>query len=192
MIPKLLSAVALAAALCAGGAAQAAVVTFNDPGVVEIDNDTNVATYTEAGFTISGQAASFLLNGDAPGPQVLLGGSDPTPFSLMQVGGGLFSLFSLAFGAFDDGVAGTLTIRGSLSGGGTLSEMVSFSSSSSTNLMFGAEWAQLSEVSFSGTALFSLDNINAAAVPEPGTLALSSLALLGLGLRRRQQAQRAA
>ena len=60
MIKQLFTATALAATLCAGGAAQAALVTFDDPGVIDVDNTTQVATYTEAGVSVTGQAASFL------------------------------------------------------------------------------------------------------------------------------------
>ena len=35
---RFLTAVACAAALCAGGAAHATLITFNDPGVIDIDN----------------------------------------------------------------------------------------------------------------------------------------------------------
>ena len=46
------TAMACAAALCAVGTAQAGVLTFNDPGVIDIDNNTNVATYTESGLAL--------------------------------------------------------------------------------------------------------------------------------------------
>ena len=98
----------LLAAFCLAGSAQAAVLTFDDPGVVEIDN--GVATYTEAGFAISGLAASFL-----PIDQRLVGGFDATPFSLMLAGGGSFSLRSLDHDFFDLGFGGAgseLTITG--------------------------------------------------------------------------------
>lgn len=186
MTKLLITAAALAAALCWGGAALAAPITFDDPAVIEIDNTSGVATYAEAGFTITGQAASFL-----PLDLRLVGGFDSTPFSLMRDGGGDFSLLSLDVDFFDLGfgdATSTLTITGLLDGGPLVSQTVNLAGPAS--LMFGADWARLDQVSFTGTAGFALDNINAVAmaVPEPGTLALGSLALLGL--RRRQALKR--
>ena len=102
------TAMACAAALCAVGTAQAGVLTFNDPGVIDIDNNTNVATYTESGFTVSGQAATFL-----PLDSALVGGFDGTPFSLKNLFGGAFSLLSLDYAFYDLGFApGLLTVTG--------------------------------------------------------------------------------
>jgi len=93
----LLTTLACAVALCTGTVAQAAVVTFNNPGVINIAPD-GTATYTEAGFTISGEAASFLTLNDA-----LIGGLDSSFFSLRTVGAGRFGLQSLDYAFFDLG-----------------------------------------------------------------------------------------
>lgn len=171
------TAMACAAALCAVGTAQAGVLTFNDPGVIDIDNNTNVATYTESGFTVSGQAATFL-----PLDSALVGGFDGTPFSLKNLFGGAFSLLSLDYAFYDLGFApGLLTVTGL--GDGAPVEQV-FDLSTSGSFSFGAEWAGLTEVTFAATSGFSLDNIHA--VPEPGTLALTALALTGLVLGARR------
>ena len=173
---KLLTAVACAAALCAGGLAHAEVLTFNNPGLVDIDNDTFVATYTESGFTISGQAAAFL-----PLDNALAGGFDGTPFSLKALGGGFFSLLSLDYAPYrfspDDPVDpnATLTLVGL---GGAMPVEQIFNLSSSGTAVFGQEWAHLTEVTFTGTGLFSVDNISA--VPEPSRLALAAIGLIGV------------
>lgn len=175
---KLLTAMACAAALCVGGMAQANVLTFNDPCVIDIDNNTAVATYTESGFTISGQAATFL-----PLDSALVGGFDSTPFSLKNLFGGAFSLLSLDFAFYGLGIEpGLLTVTGL--GNGAPVEQV-FDLSSPGSFSFGAEWAGLTEVTFSASSGFSLDNINA--VPEPGSLALTALALTGLIVGARQR-----
>jgi len=175
---------AAAAALCLAGNAHAAVVTFNNPGVIPIDPITNVATYTESGFNIQGQAADFLTLGG-----VLVGGfSGAMPFSLMAVSGGLFSLLSLELAYFDLGdTPGALTIRGLRDGNQVATSM--FTLGTPASISFGTNWAQLTQVSFQATSGFSLDNINVmavAAVPEPGTLALVGLAAAGLAFTRRR------
>ena len=57
---NVLSTLACAVALCAATAAQAALVSFNNPTRVDVNSATDVASYNEAGLTFSGDAASFL------------------------------------------------------------------------------------------------------------------------------------
>ncbi|MBC7938264.1 MAG: PEP-CTERM sorting domain-containing protein [Chitinophagaceae bacterium] len=186
---NLLNATALAAALCLCGAAQAGVITFNDPAQIEIDNATGATSYTEAGFVFSAPGLSFLTLNDA-----LVGGVvDATPFSLRALGGGPFALLSLDFGAFDLGFGdppGVLTIVGL---GGALPLMQMLNLGAPASFSFGDGWSNLTEVTFSGTSGFFLDNVNVNAVPEPSTLALSALGALGaLGMRRASRGRRVA
>lgn len=178
---KLLTAVACAAALCASGWAHAGVLTFNNPGLVDIDISDD-ATYTEGSFTISGQAASFLTLDGA-----LVGSIVDTPFSLKTVDGGPFSLLAFDYAFYDLGFGdppGTLSVVGLFDGQPVASAV--FSLGALTNASFGSQWASLTKVTFTGTTGFSLDNISA--VPEPGTLALAALGLMSVvvGGRKRQ------
>ena len=179
---KLITAVACAAALCVGGAARAGVLTFDDPGVIDIDNVTNVATYTENGFTISGQAATFLTLAST-----LVGGIDGTSsLSLKALGDGAFSLLSLDYAFFDLGFGappGTLTLIGLLGGAQVASEVLSLGAVA--HFGFGADFQNVTEVTFTGSSGFALDNISA--VPEPGTMALTTIALMGMVLRVRRR-----
>jgi hypothetical protein len=174
---------ACAAALCvAAASAQAGVVTFNNPGVITIDGG-GVATYSEAGFNIVGPAASFLTLDDA-----LVGGFDGGPFSLLAQGGGLFGLQSLQFAFYDlgfGGAPGSLSVVGLLNGAQVAAQQ--FSLGTLATASFGAPWAQLTEVRFSASTGFLLDNITANAVPEPTSLALAGLALLALAWQHRSQ-----
>lgn len=183
-LSRLAGAAALAAALCSGGAAHAGLVTFDNPGQIDIDNTTDVARYHEAGFVISGPSASFLPLDDA-----LFGGFDDTAFSFSQDGGGRFSLQSFDVVPEDFGFgtdAGTLFVSGLLDGVQVASLSVDLASAS--HLLFDSRWAQLTEVSFSSTGGFALDNI-AASVPEPGSLALVGAALL-MAVSSRQRRRR--
>lgn len=180
---KLLTAMACAAALCLGSAAQAAVLNFDDPGVIDIDPMTGIATYTESGFTISGPAASFLTLGGQ-----LVGTDPPTPIALKALSGGRFSLLALDYAFFDLGGApapGMLLISGILDGMTVTTQLLSLGDAAS--FTFGASWRGLTEVDFQGSLGFALDNISL--VPEPGTLLLANgaLLLLALGARRRPE-----
>lgn len=180
---KLRLLVATLALLALGESAQAGLLRFDNPDPIAIDPG-NVATYTEAGFALSSQAADFLLLDNGAGNGMLVGGFfGAGPVTLRAAGGGLFSLLSLDFGYFDLGdPPGLLAITGLLNGQQVALQTLSLGALATAQ--FDSQWASLSEVMFSATSGFQLDNI--AAVPEPGGLAWLGLGLTGLLARRRR------
>lgn len=193
MSPKtLFSTLACAAALCAATAAQASLVTFNQPGLIDIDPATNAASYTEAGFTFTGDAASFLpLDGVGSGATGGLFVLANSPLTLRSASGGAFSLAGFDFGLFDlldTTPSPSLVLQGLLADSSTVTQTLGLGSL--PGLGFAA-WDRLLSVSFSANTNFVLDNVSA--VPEPGSLALVAGALAGLGvLTRRRPAGQAA
>lgn len=169
-------AIALACALAAPAGAHAALITFDDPGLITIDPVTFVATYDEAGFSISGDAATFLPLDAA------LVGFGGFPLSLMAQTGAAFALTALDAAFYDIGFGeapGELTVTGLLDGATVASAVLPLSAPGAFS--FSGDWARLTEVTFLATSAFSLDNIAVtAAVPVPGTLALAGLALVAL------------
>lgn len=184
-----LSKLACAALLSVSALAQAAVVNFNMPGIVDINNDTNVATYTENGLAFSGEAATFLpLDGIGSAGT---GGLFVLPGSLLELRAetGLFNLLSIDFGLFDVEEFGMLTITGLM---GDNDEVIQTIELGELSTFLFENWTGLSLVSFTADVAFVIDNVEAvqgaAAIPEPGSIALMGLALAGLiASRRRSQ-----
>ena len=179
-----LTRLACAAALTCSIGAQAALVTFDTPALIDIDNNTFVATYQESGFNLTGPATSYLpldAIGSA-GSGGLLVFAD-SPLTLTSAGGGLFSLLGIDYGLFDTMGSGSLTVEGLLNDNSLLTEMLALGDLASFQFQ---GWSGLKSVTFTATADLVLDNINA--VPEPGSAALAMLALSGLALVRRRRA----
>lgn len=193
---KMLVTLSCAVALSLSTAAGAAVLTFDSPPLIDIDPASNVATYQEAGFTITGAAASYLpidnIGSRGTGGLVILADGR---VKLTASNGGLFNLNSFDYGLFDSGDSGALNVNGLLSDNRQLNSTLTLGGLK--NFAFQG-WTGLREVNFRANADFVIDNVNAVSgagnpggggggntVPEPGTLALIGLAAAGLiGTRR--------
>jgi hypothetical protein len=180
-----LSLLAASVLLGLASAAQAAPVRFDSPGLIDIDGS-NVATYTEGGFTLRAQASDYLLLDDGAGNGWLVGGFlGAGPLTLRPAAGGLFGLASLDFGYFDLGdTPGELAITGLLDGQQVAMQTLALGAMATAQ--FDSQWLGLSEVRFSATSGFQLDNISA--VPEPGSMALLAVGLGGVWVSRRRSA----
>ncbi len=181
---KTLLALACVATMGLANVGHAAILTFDMPALIDIDNNTGVATYQEGGFVLSAQAPTFLtLDGIGAGGSGGLYVLANNPLTLMAAGGGVFSLLGLDFGWNDVMDPGVLDIQGLTADNSVLSEMLTLAALQSFSFQ---GWGNLQQVSFSATADVVLDNINA--VPEPGSAALTLAALSGLLLVRRRNA----
>ena len=186
---KVFACAAFAASMGVLPVAQADVITFDDPDPVVVDEATNIATYTEAGLKISGEAAMFLpIDAFGVGGSPALVVQPNSPLRLFAESG-TFDLVSASFGAFsffDDTPTGTLSITA-----GNMSRIIDLGALSS----FSFEgFTDLQQVTFTSDIAFIIDDINfevdAAEVPEPASWGLAGLALAGvLAARKRRKEQ---
>lgn len=154
--------------------------------------------YTEDGFRLtdvnSGSAnALFGPSGiqNDNGTDVLGWGSGST-FQVSSVTGDLLSL--LAFDATNldpQGSAGQFNVTGFYGAGGSVSATFNSTFNSFTTFGFGSAWTGLSSVRIQNVNMVNgaIDNIrlDAAAVPEPTTIALVGAALAAIALSRRRR-----
>lgn len=109
---------------------------------------------------------------------------------LTKIGGGLFSLDSIDMDSLNGGYQVTVNFIGTLLNGSTVS--TSFRTNAANNLQtfdFGTSFDNVTSVAWTQASPYhSFDNIvvNAAQVPEPGTVAMLGLGLLGVFASRRK------
>jgi len=175
---KSISTLSAAVAFALAASSHAAVIGFDTGAEIAIDNASNLATYREAGFSVSGPAASFLtIDGIGTGASGGLFLATGNTLSLMAQDGGLFRFTGLDAGQFGADPDATLTPTGFFGDGTESGSTVALAE---LGILGFAGFDGLSELRISANADVVLDNLMAvtSAVPEPGTAAML---LLGLG-----------
>ncbi len=156
-------------------------------------SNVDIQGFSSKGFDFVGNANFWDLGGSATTSDPGCGGCVGVGWTVTASNGNAFSLESVDMGFFANfGIGGEATIGGVLSGGGTVSRLVT-DNSWHTESAFGAEWSDLASVGIyisSGVPQsLTIDNFSASIVPIPAAVWLfgSGLGLLGW-MRRRQTA----
>jgi hypothetical protein len=149
------------------------------------------APYTEAGFTLTPTDANSAVF-DAGDPAAQFPGDSTAYFgfasdnTILLTGPASFNVGSLLVGplSFSTGIV-DVTFVGTIFGGGTVSTTFTGLTTATLETL---GWNGLSSLQINSTSDTGLDNIDAAAVPEPGTLLLlgAGLSLIAARYRRRR------
>jgi hypothetical protein len=183
------------AVLCLGCLITNATVTFNSFPVV--DNDIQSGTHAIEGYNFT-SAHWHVINDFFPGISQptdgqYLGLDGPTlafPITMSQVGGGSFSLLDFMGNELWNSVppgfpnATSIELTGNVHGGGTVTTSLALDGDPTVWQHFVVNWNNLDSVVFSGNLDYSIaiDSINVVSVPEPSTLLISALGLVGAGV----------
>jgi len=164
-------------------------------------SNVDIVGFSSKGFDFIGNANFWDLSVDGGGNTTAettdpgCGGCVGVGWSIIASDGSAFSLESvdLAFLTLF-GSDGEATISGTLSGGGTVSRLVT-DRTWHTESAFGAQWSDLSSVGiYISSAVpqsMVIDNFSATVVPIPAAVWLFGSALAGLGWMRRRQTYKA-
>jgi hypothetical protein len=195
-----LSALFLASAFAVCGSAAA--------GIIDFDANANgtyfVGTVYAGGYVAEGSAigTNYAVDGDGASNGTIhldswINGGVNSIWTLTKQGGGSFSLQSFDFGngymTWGDGDASSVTVQGITSGGAIVSQSFSIAQKEFQTLTLSPAFIDLVSVSFDAYGVdnrSAYDNIvvdaPAAQVPEPESLALLGLGLLGVAAARRK------
>jgi hypothetical protein len=174
-----------------------AISSFVNAGIIDF-NDLNVNPQTNLGSPFDYNGLTFTgihlssfdhdtwdMNGDGTD---FLGWATGSNLGLSTTNGDLFELHSLQLGQLRyNGPGGIAQIIGTVQGGGILTRNITVAERFTDVTLIG--WESLLSVSFTGPGQWmSIDNISvtvdATDVPEPSTLAIFALGMVGLASRR--------